>query len=86
MLSTVTTMTCTRHSCQRCRVYKRMEVVRNLKAFRGEPEYYQITEMYFADREPSTPPCNPKRTAPQVKTSWAFAREVVTMVYGEVED
>ena len=30
---------------------ERMEVTRNLKAFRGEPEYYLIAEMYFRDKE-----------------------------------
>ena len=30
---------------------ERLEVTRNLKAFRGEPEYYLIAEMYFRDQE-----------------------------------
>ena len=64
----------------------RMEVTRNLKAFRGEPEYYLIVEMYFRDRESFDAAMASDENRAAGKDLMSFAREVVTMFYGEVEE
>jgi uncharacterized protein (TIGR02118 family) len=63
----------------------RMEVTRNLKAFRGEPEYFQITEMYFADQDSFDAAISSEENRATGKDLMSFARDVVTMLYGEVE-
>ena len=65
---------------------ERMEVTKNLKAFRGEPEYYQITEMYFRDQATFDAAMASEENRAAGKDLMSFAREVVTMLYGEVED
>jgi uncharacterized protein (TIGR02118 family) len=63
---------------------ERMEVTRNLKAFRGEPEYYLIAEMYFRDQESFDAAMGSEENRAAGKDLMSFAREYVTMVYGEV--
>jgi uncharacterized protein (TIGR02118 family) len=63
----------------------RMEVTRNLRAFRGEPEYYLIAEMYFEDKESFDAAMASEENRAAGKDLMSFAREVVTMVYGEVD-
>ena len=63
---------------------ERMEVTRNLKAFRGEPEYYLIAEMYFPDQEAFDAAMASDENRAAGKDLMSFAREYVTMVYGEV--
>jgi uncharacterized protein (TIGR02118 family) len=63
----------------------RMEVTRNLKALRGEPEYYLIAEMYFRDKETFDAAMASEENRAAGKDLMSFARDVVTMVYGEVE-
>ncbi len=65
---------------------ERMEVTRNLKAFRGEPEYYLIAEMYFRDRESFDVAMASEENRAAGKDLMSFAREYVTMVYGEVDE
>ena len=65
---------------------ERMEVTRNLKAFRGEPEYYQITEMYWRDQADFDTAMASDENRTAGKDLMSFAREVVTMVYGEVAE
>jgi len=64
---------------------ERMEVTRKLKAFRGEPDYYLIAEMYFRDRESFDAAMASEENRAAGKDLMSFAREVVTMVYGEVD-
>jgi uncharacterized protein (TIGR02118 family) len=64
---------------------ERMEVTRNLKAFRGEPDYYLIAEMYFRDKESFDAAMSSDENRAAGKDLMSFAREVVTMVYGEVD-
>src|SRR4051794_7285391 len=64
---------------------ERMEVTRDLKAFRGEPEYYLIAEMYFRDQTTFDAAMSSEENRAAGKDLMSFAREVVTMVYGEVE-
>ncbi len=64
---------------------ERMEVTRNLKAFRGEPDYYLIAEMYFRDKESFDAAMASEENRAAGKDLMSFAREVVTMVYGEVD-
>jgi uncharacterized protein (TIGR02118 family) len=64
---------------------ERMEVTRNLRAFRGEPEYYLIAEMYFRDKEAFDTAMASEENRAAGKDLMSFAREVVTMVYGEVD-
>jgi len=63
----------------------RMEATRNLKAFRGEPEYYLIAEMYFRDKETFDAAMASEENRAAGKDLMSFARDVVSMVYGEVE-
>src|SRR6266487_3008568 len=65
---------------------ERMEVTRNLKAFRGEPEYYQITEMYWRDQAAFDAAMASDENRAAGKDLMSFAREYVTMVYGEVAE
>jgi uncharacterized protein (TIGR02118 family) len=64
---------------------ERMEVTRNLRAFRGEPEYYLIAEMYFQNKESFDAAMASEENRAAGKDLMSFAREVVTMVYGEVD-
>ncbi len=63
---------------------ERMEVTRNLSAFRGEPEYYLIAEMYFRDQEAFDAAMASEENRVAGKDLMSFARDYVTMVYGEV--
>jgi uncharacterized protein (TIGR02118 family) len=63
----------------------RMEVTRNLRAFRGEPEYYLVAEMYFRDQETFDTAMASEENRAAGKDLMGFAREYVTMFYGEVE-
>ena|SRR5687768_16869393 len=64
---------------------ERMEVTRNLKAFRGEPEYYLVAEMYFRDQETFDAAMASEENRAAGKDLMSFAREYVTMFYGEVD-
>ncbi len=64
---------------------ERMEVTRNLRAFRGEPDYYLIAEMYFNDLEAFDAAMASDENRAAGKDLMSFAREYVTMVYGEVD-
>lgn len=63
----------------------RMEVTRNLKAFRGEAEYYMIAEMYFQDRQSFDAAMASEENRAAGKDLMSFARDYVTLLYGEVE-
>lgn len=65
---------------------ERMEVTRNLRAFRGEPEYYLIAEMYFRDKESFDAAMASDENRAAGKDLMSFAREYVTMFYGETEE
>ncbi|MDQ6694062.1 MAG: EthD family reductase [Chloroflexota bacterium] len=65
---------------------ERMEVARGLKAFRGEPEYYMMAEMYFRDKASFDAAMSSEENRTAGKDLMSFARDVVTMVYGEVEE
>ncbi len=62
----------------------RMEVTRNLMAFRGEPDYYLVAEMYFVDQETFDMAMASEENRAAGKDLMGFAREYVTMFYGEV--
>ena len=64
---------------------ERMEVTRNIKAFRGEPEYYLVAEMYFPDQETFDAAMASDENRAAGKDLMGFARDYVTMFYGEVE-
>ncbi|HYP19123.1 MAG TPA: EthD family reductase [Chloroflexia bacterium] len=64
---------------------ERMEVTRNLQAFRGEPVYYLGAEMYFRDRESFDAAMSSEENRAAGKDLMGFAREYVTLFYGEVE-
>lgn len=63
----------------------RMEVTRGLRAFRGEAEYYLIAEMYFHDQESFDEAMSSDENRAAGKDLMSFAREYVTMAYGEVD-
>jgi uncharacterized protein (TIGR02118 family) len=65
---------------------ERMEVVRNLKAFRGEPEHYLIAEMYFRDQASFDAAMASEENRAAGKDLMSFARGYVTLVYGEVQE
>lgn len=65
---------------------ERMEVTRNLKAFRGEPNYYLVAEMYFADQEAFDAAMASDENRAAGKDLMSFARDYVTMFYGEVNN
>jgi uncharacterized protein (TIGR02118 family) len=65
---------------------ERMEVTRNLQAFRGEPQYYLIAEMYFRDREAFDRAMASEENRAAGKDLMSFARDYVTLLYGEVEE
>jgi uncharacterized protein (TIGR02118 family) len=65
---------------------ERMEVTSNIQAFRGEPPYYQVTEMYFRDRASFDAAMASEENRAAGKDLMGFARDVVTMFYGEVEE
>src|SRR5690348_1090081 len=64
---------------------ERMEVTRNIKAFGAEPAYYLIAEMYFRDKEAFDAAMASPENRAAGKDLMSFAREYVTLVYGEVE-
>ncbi len=61
----------------------RMEVTRNIQAFRGEPEYYMVAEMYFQDKESFDMAMASEENRAASKDLMSFARPYVTMFYGE---
>ena len=63
----------------------KMEVTRDLHAFRGEPEYYLIAEMYWKDKESFEAAMNSEENRAAGKDLMSFARDYVTMVYGETD-
>ena len=63
-----------------------MKVIRNLQAFGGEPAYYQITEMTFRDEDSFKSAMASPENRAAGKDLMSFARDVVTLVYGEVEE
>ncbi len=64
---------------------ERMEVTRNTQAFRGEPEYYLVAEMYFKDKESFDAAMASDENRAAGKDLMSFARNYVTMFYGEVD-
>jgi len=64
---------------------ERMEVTRNLRAFRGKPEFYLIAEMYFRDKGAFDAAMASEENRAAGKDLMSFARDYVTMVYGEVD-
>ncbi len=64
---------------------ERMEVTRSLGAFRGEPDYYMVAEMYFRDKEAFDAAMASDENRSAGKDLMSFARDVVTMFYGEVD-
>lgn len=65
---------------------ERMEVTRNIGAFRGEPEYYMVAEMYFRDKDAFDAAMASEENRAAGKDLMGFAREYVTMFYGEVQE
>lgn len=63
----------------------RMIVTRNIQAFRGEAPYYLMVEMYFKDRETFDQAMASDENRAAGKDLMSFAREIVTLFYGEVE-
>ncbi|MEO8285737.1 MAG: EthD family reductase [Chloroflexota bacterium] len=63
----------------------RMEVTRNLQAFRGEPDYYLITEMYFEDKASFDTAMASEENRTAGRDLMSFAKSYVTMLYGEVD-
>jgi uncharacterized protein (TIGR02118 family) len=63
----------------------RTELTRNIQAFRGEPEYYLIAEMYFQDKESFDAAMASEENRAAGKDLMSFARPYVTMFYGEAE-
>lgn len=64
----------------------RMEVTRNLQAFRGEPQYYLVAEMYFNSRDEFDAAMASEENRAAGKDLMGFARDYVTMFYGEVDE
>ncbi len=64
---------------------EQMEVIRNLKAFGTEPEYYLIAEMSFKDQAAFDRAMASPENRAAGKDLMSFARDVVTLVYGDVE-
>jgi uncharacterized protein (TIGR02118 family) len=63
----------------------RMEVTRNIQAFRGEPEYHMVAEMYFQDKESFDAAMASEENRAAGKDLMSFAKAYVTMFYGETE-
>jgi uncharacterized protein (TIGR02118 family) len=63
----------------------RMEVTRNLQAFRGDAPYYLMAEMYFEDKESFDAAMSSEENRTAGKDLMSFAREIVTLFYGEVD-
>jgi uncharacterized protein (TIGR02118 family) len=63
-----------------------MEVLRDLKAFGGEPAYYAMAVMSFRDKESFDAAMASPENRAAGKDLMSFARQYVTLVYGEVED
>lgn len=74
------------HLMQKVPGLERMEVTRNICAFRGEPEYYMVAEMYFRDKEAFDAAMTSEENRAAGKDLMSFAREYVTMFYGEVQE
>jgi uncharacterized protein (TIGR02118 family) len=62
-----------------------MEVIRDLRAFGGEPAYYTIAIMTFRDKASFDVAMASPENRAAGKDLMSFAREYVTLVYGEVE-
>ena len=62
-----------------------MEVIRNVKSFGGEPAYYTIAIMTFRDSESFAAAMATPENRAAGKDLMSFAKEYVTLVYGEVE-
>jgi|SRR5215207_6866951 uncharacterized protein (TIGR02118 family) len=63
-----------------------MEVIRDLKAFGGEPAFYTMAVMTFRDKESFDAAMASPENRAAGKDLMSFAKEYVTLVYGEVED
>lgn len=61
----------------------RMEVTRNIQAFRGDPEYYLVAEMYFEDKASFDAAMASDENRAAGKDLMSFARNYITMFYGE---
>lgn len=70
---------------QRVPGMERMEVTRDFKAFRGDPEYYLMAEMFFPDRQTFDTAMASEENRAAGKDLMGFARDYVTMFYGEVD-
>jgi uncharacterized protein (TIGR02118 family) len=64
---------------------ERMEVTRNLQAFRGDPEYYLIAEMYFKDKDAFDAAMASEENRAAGRDLMSFAKGYITMLYGETE-
>ncbi|MFL5733302.1 MAG: EthD family reductase [Chloroflexia bacterium] len=65
---------------------ERMEVTRNIQAFRGEAPYHLIAEMYFRDKASFDAAMASHQNRAAGKDLMSFARDIVTLFYGEVEE
>lgn len=63
----------------------RMEVTRNVQSFRGDPPYYLVAEMYFADKPAFDSAMQSEQNRAAGKDLMSFAKDYVTMFYGEVD-
>jgi uncharacterized protein (TIGR02118 family) len=63
-----------------------MEVIRDLKSFGGEPAFYTMAIMTFKDRESFEAAMASPENRAAGKDLMSFARDYVTLVYGEVEE
>jgi uncharacterized protein (TIGR02118 family) len=63
-----------------------LEVVRDLKAVSGEPPYYTMAVMTFRDKESFESAMASPENRAAGKDLMSFARDYVTLLYGEVED
>src|SRR4051794_21187775 len=64
----------------------KMDVIRNVQTFRGEPPYYQITEMTWRDKESFDAAMASPENRAAGKDLMTFARDYVVLIYGETED
>ena len=62
-----------------------MEVIRDLKAFGGDSAYYTMAIMTFRDKESFDAAMASPENRAAGKDLMGFAREYVTLMYGEVE-
>lgn len=63
----------------------KMEVIRNVKSFRDEPPYYQVTEMTWSDKESFDAAMSSPENRAAGKDLMSFARDYVVLIYGETE-